>query len=114
MPLDTVWDTAQSLLASLNAYKRTHPWEVIGSADSREPEPTLTWVARDRGLVMTTWSIPLRLFDVTLTKVREGGSYQDADERHAIARRIKALVKVPKKVKAPPVRVSRYRRPWVI
>ena len=109
MAHDTVWDTAHGLLASLNAYKRSHPGVVVGSVDRREPEPTLTWVSYIGGLVDCTWSIPLRLFDSTLGSVRIG-SYQGAEEHYDIARRIGALVMVPRKVEAPVVRVSRYDR----
>lgn len=114
MAHDTVWDTAHSLLASLNAYKRTHPGVVIGSADRREPEPTLTWVACEGGSIDCTWSIPLRLFDSTLGSVRIG-SYQGMEERRAISLRRHSLLAGPEKVEAPKVvRVSRYNRPPVI
>lgn len=88
MAVDTVWDTAQSLLTSLNAYRLTYPEISVMYADGRVPEPTLTWVALEDEMVRQTWSIPLRLFEATLSKVQARSSQE---ERKDLWRRIQAL-----------------------
>lgn len=95
MANDTVWGTAHDLLASLNAYKRGNPEVLIISADRREPEPMLTWVAYIGGLVDCTWSIPLRMFRSTISRVKIE-SYQGHVDRLDIERRILKLTKDPK------------------
>jgi hypothetical protein len=93
MAFDTVWDTAESLLASLNAYRRGNSQKSITSADHRVPEPTLVWVASMEGMVIQTWSIPLRLFESTLSNVQTPCyqvEYRDV-ERRILALKLKPL-----------------------
>lgn len=94
MALDTVWDTAESLLASLNAYRLNFPEVSISNIDSRTSEPTLIWVASKEGVIIQTWSIPLKLFQSTWGQVRHT-SYQGHESRLDIERRILALKSKP-------------------
>jgi len=95
MAVDTVWDTAQGLLTSLNAYQSVRPEVSIGYADGRVPEPTLTWVASEEGAIRQTWSIPLRLFESTLSMVRDRSSQESRKE---LWNRIQALKNNPIRV----------------
>ena len=81
MAIDTTWKTAPELLESLNFYRRMHPEIGVINADHRDPEPTLTWVASDDGMVLQTWSIPIRLFEATMPGLNTG----------SIEKRIQAL-----------------------